>query len=165
MSYTPLQIAQYRVGLSGLVISALSFARLPEVLEYLTRRWKSCQPVESALEWVSIIHVDFIPLLEDIQLARETSGISQEVAKLQHATKRYTLPSRAELPGANVLWRCLILLRIIQIRDRYNKSFFIPWRGWSGRSDMVTEALVEIEKVRVAFSVSVNVPSSQRKGS
>lgn len=90
MSYSPLQVIQFRLGLSILVLNTLSAFYLPEIMGYLNRRWRSCQPFESAREWVLIIKREFIPLLEDIH-ADDDLEIEREAEKLRDATARYAL--------------------------------------------------------------------------
>ena len=164
---------QFYMGLTALVVSALSFARLPEVLEYLYRRWQSCRTIDSALVWVPIVVEKLIPSLLDyfrIFLERPSQEEEQKsralrlnIQKLEEASLRYTLLTRAGRLDAEVLRRCLVLLRFLEIRDRRHKSF-IPWRPFEGRKELVNEVKIELTKVNGAYSVSTDAPAQWNRG-
>ena len=147
---------QFRMTITALVLSTLSLLRLPEISDYLIRRWKRCRPLEAALEWVPMILDQLIPDL------RSSLGnfIRPETDSLEKATKRYTPAPRTEPLSTNIARRCLISLRFLEIRDRRNKTF-IPWT-YDGRKELVNEVEADILNINRAYSVSTNSPAQQR---
>lgn len=60
-----------------------------------------------------------------------------------------------------MLRRCLTLIGTIEVHDRNNKSFFVPWEAWPGRIDLVAQAEAEIKEVMDAYLVSFDAPNNK----
>ena len=149
---------QFRMTITALVLSTLSLARIPEISDYLIGRWKRCRPLEAALEWVPMILDQLIPNLRDSL----GDPIEPEIDSLENVTKRYVPLSRTEPLDANIVRRCLLSLRFLEIRDRRNKTF-IPWT-YDGRKELVNEVETDIVSVNGACSVSANALAQQNRG-
>jgi hypothetical protein len=84
---------QFHISVTALIISTLSFTRLPEVSEFLFRRWQSCRSIDSALDWVPIVEQKLLPLLEENTHASESESalMDEYIPDLRKATLRCDL--------------------------------------------------------------------------
>lgn len=149
---------QFHLSLTALIVGILSFTRLPEVSRFLFCRWQACRVIDSALDWVIDVDENYIPCLQRLLQTVDNPDIQKTLIRLDIATKEYVL---LFLRGYWALTHrsCMILLWIIKIRDRYNRTF-LPGNIWQeGRRELIQEAEVEITKVRHAFSVSTDPPA------
>lgn len=94
MSSTTTTPTQLHIAITALAINTLSFLRLPEVSIFLFRRWKSCRPIDAALDWVPIIDQELLPLFKDIARSDyirydDRVVMEKEIEKLETATIEY----------------------------------------------------------------------------
>lgn len=113
MTFSISPLMQFHLSLTALIVSVLSFTRLPEVSEYLFQRWKSCRNIDSALDWVPVLYQEWIPLAMSFSEEDKIVGkpedclhlllLKPDTDKLSKAAERYVQLLRTELPLTNVL--------------------------------------------------------------
>lgn len=107
---TPTSVLQFHLTIVALTITCLAFFRVPEVSEFLYRRWIACEPIHSALEWVPVLDEEYIPVLRQYHQGDDAQDKSAEyeIETLQKETEQYVRFSPEELLDSNMLSKVLV---------------------------------------------------------